>query len=245
MKVITYDTHEEMSQAVANIIIEEVEKNPKAVFCLPTGGTPVTMYEELVRRHREENIDFSQMTAFNLDEYFGLDGDHPQSYWYFMKKHLFSHINTPQENIHHIHVPSNDLNDVEHYCNEYEAKIDEVGGFDILIDGIGLNGHIGFNEPADELKPYTHLGELDLSTIEANSRFFSSVDEVPRYALTMGLASIFKAKRIMLIASGAHKAEIVRKFLKSDITTQIPATLLHLHPNVELHLDREAAKLID
>lgn len=244
MEVIKYSTHDDMSKAVAKIIAEEVRVNPNAVLCLPTGGTPVTMYEELVRLHQEEGIDFSGVTTFNLDEYFGLDEDHPQSYRYFMKEHLFSHINIPDGNIHHIHVPSNDLEDVEHYCRQYERQINEDGGFDILIDGIGLNGHIGFNEPADGLKPYTHLGELEQSTIKANSRFFSSIGEVPRYALTMGLATIFKAKRIMLMASGAHKAEIVSKIWKSDVTTRIPATLLHLHPHVELHLDHEAAKLI-
>lgn len=244
MQVVKHATYDDMSQAVAKIIATEVRNNPSAVLCLATGSTPIGIYEELIRLHREAGLDFSNVTSFNLDEYYGLDKHHPQSYSYFMWEHLFAHVNIPEENIHHIRVPSNKLEDVDKYCQEYELKIKKAGGFDILIDGIGLNGHIGFNEPADELKPYTHLVDLAQSTIKANSRFFSSIDEAPRHALTMGIATILGAKRIMLVASGGHKAEIVNKIMHSNITTQNPASFLHLHHDTEIHVDSEAAQLL-
>ncbi|MCJ7843114.1 glucosamine-6-phosphate deaminase [Lederbergia sp. NSJ-179] len=245
MLIVKHETYNDMSRAVANMIAREIRNNPHTVLCLATGSTPIGIYQELVRLHREEDLDFSQVTTFNLDEYYGLDKNDPQSYSYFMREHLFAHVNVSEQNIHHIRVPSNNLEDVARYCQEYELKIKQAGGFDILIDGIGLNGHIGFNEPADELQSYTHLVDLTQSTIEANSRFFSSMDEVPRHALTMGMATILGAKKILLVASGKHKAEIVNTIMDATITTQIPATLLHLHHDTEMHVDSKAAQLVD
>ena len=244
MKVVTHENYDQMSKNVAQRIAQVVTKKPNAVLCLPTGSTPIGLYREIIRLHKEENLDFSNVTAFNLDEYFGLPEEHPQSYSYYLWNRLYKHINIPKENIHYIRVLSNKLEDVDQYCQEHDATINELGGFDLLVDGIGLNGHIGFNEPADELIPHTHLEPLSQSTIDENSRFFDSKNDVPRYALTMGMGTIFKAKQIILIASGSHKSEIVHKILHSNVTTQIPATLLHLHQNIEMHLDHEAAKLL-
>lgn len=239
MEFIKQDTYASVSKVTADVIEAQIRSNPRTVLGLATGSTPIGLYQELIRRHQEEGLDFSQVTTFNLDEYYGLEPDHPQSYHHFMREQLFNHINVPEENI---HIPDGKPEDVERYCREYEALITEVGGIDIQILGIGTNGHIGFNEPADELQPYTHLVELAQATIEANSRFFASQDDVPRQAVTMGIASILKAKQIMLLATGEAKAPIVGKIATSGITTHIPASLLHLHGNVRIYVDEAAAQ---
>ena len=178
------------------------------------------------------------MTTFNLDEYYGIEPTHPQSYHRFMQDHFFAHVNIPED---HIHIPDPNPKDIEAYCRHYEGMIKEAGGIDIQILGIGTNGHIGFNEPADELKPYTHHIQLATSTIEANARFFSSKDNVPRSAITMGMHSILQAKRILLLATGGTKAPIVKKLLHPAISTRVPASLLWLHDNVQIYVDDQAA----
>lgn len=240
MQLIQHRTYENVSQAAAKIIANQIRQKPKTVLGLATGSTPIGLYRELIRYHREEELDFSQVTTFNLDEYYGLVPDHPQSYHTYMWEHLFSHLNIPEDRI---HIPSGTPDDVKAYCESYETAIREAGGIDIQILGIGSNGHIGFNEPAEELEPYTHQVTLADATIEANSRFFSNKAEVPRSAITMGLRSIFQANKILLLATGESKASIVSRIFKPGITTQVPASLLQLHGDVLVFVDDEAAQL--
>lgn len=229
------------SQAVAeyaaDLIEETIRQKPDCVLGLATGSTPVKTYQELIKRHKAGRIDFSQVRTFNLDEYFGLPPSHPQSYHYFMHEQLFQHVNIRPENI---HVPSGTPDDVVAYCEEYERLIAELGGIDLQLLGIGINGHIGFNEPADELMPYTHHVQLTEETIQANARFFDSIDEVPRQAITMGMSTIMSARRIVLIAEGESKAAIIKRLFEVGITTQLPASLLRLHNDVTVLVDQLA-----
>ena len=189
--------------------------------------------------NREENLDFSKVVTFNLDEYYGLTPDNPQSYNYFMFENLFNHVNIQKENV---HIPDGRASDIENYCKEYDNQIEKYGGIDLQLLGIGVNGHIGFNEPAEELIVGTHLTDLTEDTIKANSRFFDSADQVPTKAITIGIGSIMKAKKIMLLASGKGKAEIMAKLLNNNlVTTTNPASLLMLHQDVTIIMDEEAA----
>lgn len=241
MQLVKCSTYEAVSRTVAEEIVRLVKDKPHAVLGLATGSTPIGLYQELIRFHRDEGVDFSRVTTFNLDEYYGLAPDHPQSYHYFMQKQLFDHLNIPEQNR---HIPDGRPKDVEAFCQSYERLIEKAGGIDLQVLGIGENGHIGFNEPAGELQPGTHLVQLAEATIEANARFFNSRDEVPRQAITMGMRTILQAKRIVLLATGEKKASIVKKLMRSGITTQIPASLLRLHANVQIYADSEAAKLL-
>ncbi len=238
MRVIVKKDYESISKEAANIIKDEMVKNPNIVLGLATGSTPVGMYQELIRFHKEEGLDFSNVTTFNLDEYVGIDDDHPNSYHYFMKDVLFDHININMENT---FVPDGKAEDSESYCREYDRLIEEKGGIDIQILGIGENGHIAFNEPDKKLNVGTSIVDLTQSTIEANSRFFDSIDEVPKTAITMGIGSIMKAKKIILLANGKKKAKVIKELLKGEkITTDLPASMLLLHPDVTVIVDEEA-----
>ncbi|MCF6459858.1 glucosamine-6-phosphate deaminase [Clostridium sp. Cult3] len=238
MRVIVKKDYESISKEAANIIKDEMVKNPNIVLGLATGSTPVGMYQELIRFHKEEGLDFSNVTTFNLDEYVGIDDDHPNSYHYFMKDVLFDHININMENT---FVPDGKAEDPESYCREYDRLIEEKGGIDIQILGIGENGHIAFNEPDKKLNVGTSIVDLTQSTIEANSRFFDSIDEVPKTAITMGIGSIMKAKKIILLANGKKKAKVIKELLKGEkITTDLPASMLLLHPDVTVIVDEEA-----
>jgi glucosamine-6-phosphate deaminase len=232
---------EEVSQLASDWIQQVITEKPSAVLGLATGSTPIGTYQELIRRYQAGKLDFSNVKTFNLDEYYGLKSDHPQSYHSFMKEKLFNHINIQEQNI---YIPSGTPKDVVEYCRSYEQKIDEVGGIDLQILGIGQNGHIGFNEPANELQPDTHLVRLASETIEANARFFEREEDVPRFAITMGIQTILKAKNLLLLVTGKGKAEIVQKLFDSGITTDIPASLLKLHPNVTVLVDQEAGSLV-
>lgn len=229
------------SQAVAeyaaDLVEETIRQKPDCVLGLATGSTPVKTYQELIKRYKEGRIDFSQVRTFNLDEYYGLLPSHPQSYHYFMQEQLFRHVNIRPENI---HVPIGTPDDVLAYCQEYERLIAEFGGIDLQLLGIGINGHIGFNEPADELEPYTHHVQLTEETIQANARFFDSVDEVPRQAITMGMSTIMSARRILLLAEGDSKAAIIKQLFEAGITTRLPASLLRLHSDVTVLVDNLA-----
>lgn len=237
MRVIVKKDYESISKEAANIIKDEMVKNPNIVLGLATGSTPVGMYQELIRFHKEEGLDFSNVTTFNLDEYVGIDDDHPNSYHYFMKDVLFDHININMENT---FVPDGKAEDPESYCREYDRLIEEKGGIDIQILGIGENGHIAFNEPDKKLNVGTSIVDLTQSTIEANSRFFDSIDEVPKTAITMGIGSIMKAKKIILLANGKKKAKVIKELLKGEkITTDLPASMLLLHPDVTVIVDEE------
>lgn len=241
MKVLIKDNYNELSKVAALEVLELINRKPNCVLGLATGSTPVGTYEKLIEFYKEDKIDFSRVTSFNLDEYKGLRGDHPQSYKFFMDNVFFNHININKENT---FLLDGMAIDIEKECIEYDKKIDNKGGIDLQILGIGGNGHIGFNEPSEELIIHTHLTKLKAKTIKDNSRFFNSEDEVPTGAITMGMGSIMKASKIILLISGESKAEIAEKVIKGDLTTKLPASLLKLHPNCTVILDKEAAKFI-
>ena len=229
MNFITVDTYDELSRKAASIIAAQVISKPKSVLGLATGSSPVGTYSCLAEGCKNGDIDFSQVTSVNLDEYVGLSGDNDQSYRYFMNKNLFTKINIPIEAT---HVPDGCASDLASECSEYDELISKLGGIDLQLLGIGLDGHIGFNEPDDVFVKETHLVELDPSTIEANARFFASADEVPRKAITMGLGGIMQAKKVLLIANGKNKEEILKKAFYGPITPKIHASILQLHPDV-------------
>ena len=241
MRLIVTKNYEEMSKVEAKEMAEDIKRNPEIVLGLATGGTPVGMYKELIRMYNEGELDFSKVTSINLDEYVGLAGDHDQSYRYFMNTNLFDHINIDKNNT---FVPNGLAENVEEECMAYDSRIQDMGGIDLQLLGLGANGHIGFNEPGEALSVGTHLTDLKESTIEANARFFDSIDDVPRKAITMGLGGIMKAKKIMVIASGEGKAEVVKAMMSGKITTEIPATMLQMHRDVILIVDEDAAKLL-
>lgn len=241
MKVLIKENYEELSKVAALEILELINKKPNCILGLATGSTPVGTYKKLIEYYKDGKVDFSKVTSFNLDEYRGLSGEHNQSYKFFMNDNLFSHINIDKKNTFILDGLSNDI---KKECIEYDKKIDNKGGIDLQILGIGGNGHIGFNEPSEELSIVTHLTKLTPNTVKDNSRFFESEEEVPKEAITMGIGSIMKAKKIILLINGESKAEIVARLINGNITTQIPASTLHLHPNCTVILDKEAAKFL-
>lgn len=226
-----------MSKRAAKLVAAQVLLNPQSVLGLATGSTPVGMYNELISMYRAGELDFSQVKTFNLDEYYPIKRDNEQSYFKFMYKNLFSKINI---DLYNIHFPDGETDNPVSECENYEKLIAQSGGIDLQILGIGQNGHIGFNEPDVNLNPYTHLTNLTENTIKANSRFFEAYDEVPRKALTMGIATILRAKKIILLASGFNKSRVVSELIKDGINTSVPATMLKAHPDAILICDRDA-----
>ena len=241
MKIIITKNYDELSKVAADEMAAVVKNNPKAILGLATGGSPIGMYKELIRMNKAGEIDFSNITTVNLDEYVGLSGDHPQSYRYFMNDNLFNHINIDKNNT---YVPNGLAENIEEECNNYDNKISQLGGTDVQLLGIGNNGHIAFNEPDEHLVSGTHLTNLTQDTIEANARFFDSIDEVPKTALTMGLGGIMKSKKIIVIASGEGKAEAVKAMVSGKINTNMPASMLQMHRDVVVIIDEAAAKLL-
>lgn len=237
MEIIITESYEEMSRLAADIIERQLLKKPSSVLGLATGSTPVGTYQELVRRHKEEGLDFSKVITFNLDEYLDLSPSHDQSYRYFMDHNLFNHINVDARNI---HVPYGHAEDVEEFCAWYESEIVRAGGIDLQVLGIGGDGHIAFNEPGSSLGSRTRLKTLTRQTIEDNARFFKDMEAVPRFAITMGVGTIMEAKEILLLANGAKKAEIVAEALEGPITAQVSASVLQMHQEVTVLLDAEA-----
>lgn len=237
MRVIVCENYEQMSKEGAKLFASQMILKPDSILGLATGSTPVGLYKNLIEMNKAGEIDFAPITSFNLDEYYPLSGDNDQSYRYFMNENLFNHVNINKENT---FVPNGLSENPEEEGANYDAMIEKAGGVDIQLLGIGQNGHIGFNEPDENLITGTHLTDLTENTIQANSRFFNSIDEVPTKAITMGMASIMKAKKIVLLASGASKKAVVRELLNDHITTNVPATLLKLHPDVVLICDKEA-----
>ncbi|HHV50627.1 MAG TPA: glucosamine-6-phosphate deaminase [Clostridiales bacterium] len=226
MRVIKVGSYEEMSRVAANIIAAQIILKPDSVLGLATGSSPVGTYKRLIEMCKSGDLDFSRITTVNLDEYCGLDGSHEQSYRYFMDVNLFNHVNIDKANT---HVPSGTASDFNQECKRYDQLIEGLGGIDLQLLGIGHNGHIGFNEPEDFFEKGTHLVDLKQSTIDANSRFFERKEDVPRQAITMGIKTIMSAKKVLLIASGADKKEILEKALYGPITPQVPASILQLH----------------
>ena len=241
MRIIKGTTYEDMSRKAADVLAAQVLLKPNSVLGLATGSTPIGLYKSLIERYNNGELDFSAVRTVNLDEYRGLPADNDQSYNYFMHHNLFDHINIKPENT---HLPNGLETDTEKECTRYDAVIAAQGGVDVQLLGIGHNGHIGFNEPADHFPTGTHLVDLQQSTIEANKRFFASIDDVPRQAYTMGIRTIMSAKCILLVASGKDKAEIVKKSFFGPVTPQVPASILQLHPNVILAGDADALSLI-
>ena len=236
MEVIVTKNYAEMSALAARMIEQQLLRKPNSVLGLATGSTPIGTYKELIRLHKEKGLDFSQVVSFNLDEYLGLSPSHPQSYRYFMDEHLFKHVNQPGGNI---HVPYGHAESVLEFCDWYERQIAEAGGIDIQILGIGADGHIAFNEPGSSLGSRTRLKTLTQQTIGDNARFFDSQDEVPQFAITMGVGTILEAKQIILLANGAKKAKIVAEAIEGPVTSQVTASALQLHRDVVVLVDAE------
>ena len=235
MIVHIYPDADAVGRAAAALIASKIIEKPDAVLGLATGSTPVRLYRELQRLNREGTVSFAQVRTFNLDEYAGLDGSHPQSYRYFMNAQLFDHIDIDPANT---HVPSGFAGE---NASEYDDEIRCAGGVDIQLLGIGHNGHIGFNEPADDFSLTTHVVELTESTRRANARFFDAPEEVPTHAVSMGIGTIMKARSILMIVTGSDKADTVRAMLKGPVTPRMPASILAFHPNVTVLLDEDAA----
>src|SRR3954464_8094355 len=206
MEVVVLRSYEEMSRAAAAIVADVLNTKPDAVLGMATGSTPLGVYQELVRMHREEGLDFTQVTTFNLDEYVGLRPEHPQSYHYFMQENFFRHVNIAPGNI---YIPSGTTSNYRSFCEWYERRIEECGGIDVQILGIGSDGHIAFNEPGSSLTSRTRLKTLARMTIDDNSRFFKHADEVPIYAITMGMGTILEAQTLVLLGYGENKASAV------------------------------------
>lgn len=237
MKVIVCENYEELSNQAAKIVSSQLIVKPNSILGLATGSTPIGLYQNLIDMNKKGEIDFSEVKTYNLDEYYPIKKSNDQSYDYFMNEQLFSHINIDKNNT---HLPNGEAEDPVKECERYEKMLDAIGGVDLQILGIGQNGHIAFNEPDENLIAVTHLTGLTQSTIEANSRFFASADEVPKQALTMGMGSILKAKKIVILANGANKSKAVAELLNGNITTSNPATMLKVHPDVTLICDKEA-----
>ncbi len=240
MRFIICKDYDEMSLRGAELIKAVVTLKPNCVLGLATGSTPEGLYQYLVKFH-QSGLDFSQVKSVNLDEYKGITKESDQSYAYFMKKHLFGHINIRPENT---HLPDGSKEDGAQECAHYEQLLQSLGTVDMQLLGIGLNGHIGFNEPAETFAKETNCVALTESTISANARFFKTISEVPTHAYTMGIGTIMKADKILLMASGAAKAEIIHKSFFGPITPKVPASVLQLHKDVIVVLDKEAASAI-
>ena len=243
MRIYLEKDYAAMSRRAANIIAAEIHKNPACVLGLATGSTPVGTYQQLIEMYKAGDISFKEVTTVNLDEYKGLSGDHDQSYRYFMNDNLFNHVDIDKD---FTFVPNGLAEDAEAECAEYDEIVEALGYADLQLLGIGHNGHIGFNEPDSVFTKATHVVDLTDSTIDANTRFFANRDEVPRQALTMGMGCIMNAARVLLIASGAGKADAVYNTVCGPIDPKCPASILQLHPDVVIVGDEAAlSKLIE
>lgn len=238
MEVIITPNPTSAAETGARIIEKLLRTKPHAVLGLATGSTPVGLYRELIRKHREEGLDFSKVTTFNLDEYVGLDPEHPASYHRFMHENLFSEVNV---NPARIHIPNGLANDIPAFCAEYEAAIKTAGGIDLQVLGIGHDGHIGFNEPSSSLASRTRIKTLTEVTINANQRFFKSTETVPRHVITMGVGTIMEARTCLLLAFGEAKADAVAAMVEGPITASCPASILQMHPQAIVIADEGAA----
>ena len=237
MQIYRAKDYEDMSRKAANIIASQVVLKPDCVLGLATGSTPIGAYKKLVEKYEQGDLDFSQVTTVNLDEYKGLPRENDQSYYYFMHDNLFDHVNVKPENT---HLPDGTKEDSDEECARYEELIRTLGGQDLQLLGLGHNGHIGFNEPDAIFEKATHCVDLQESTIEANKRFFASADDVPRQAYTMGIGTIMQAKKILVVVSGEDKADTVAKAFFGPVTPEVPASILQFHKDVILVADEAA-----
>lgn len=237
MQIYRAKDYEDMSKKAANIIASQVVLKPDCVLGLATGSTPIGAYKDLVEKYEQGDLDFSQVTTVNLDEYKGLPRENDQSYYYFMHDNLFDHVNVKPENT---HLPDGTKEDANEECARYEELIRSLGGQDLQLLGLGHNGHIGFNEPDTVFEKTTHCVDLQESTIEANKRFFASADDVPKQAYTMGIGTIMQAKKILVVVSGEDKADTVAKAFFGPVTPEVPASILQFHKDVILVADEAA-----
>ena len=240
MKKIVCDSYEDACRAAAEIFSQQLKKKPDSVLGLATGSTPIGLYAELARRFDAGMVDFSKARSFNLDEYFPISKSHPQSYDYFMRENLFDKINLAETSL-----PNGEAGDPGAECARYDAEIESAGGIDLMLLGIGLNGHIGFNEPAVSYPMGTYLVDLSESSITANSRFFGPDEHQPTRALTMGIGSIFHSRSIVMLISGANKAAIAKRLFEGELHTDVPACFLLLHPDATVILDKAACADVD
>lgn len=240
MTIYIMDDYKQMSEKAASFIVAQVMLKGDSVLGLATGSTPEGMYQSLIERYKNHDVDFSETTTFNLDEYYPIEAENEQSYYTYMYRNFFDHVNVPADRI---HIPDGQAKDVEAFCTAYDEAINEEV-IDLQILGIGNNGHIGFNEPDIRFETGTHLVTLDEETIEANARFFDSIDDVPKQALSMGIRNIMHSKKIVLIANGEGKAEAISEMIFGDVTPQLPASILQLHNDVTVILDQDAASEI-
>ncbi|MGR9050871.1 glucosamine-6-phosphate deaminase [Halobacillus faecis] len=241
MNVLVAKDYKEMSQTASRMIEEQITENPDSVLGLATGGTPLGTYQELIKGYHEGRADYSLLSTINLDEYVGLAPEHPQSYRHFMDQHLFRLINIDLENT---HIPFGKTEELEQECRRYEKVIDQIGPPDLQLLGIGENGHIGFNEPGTSFDSETHIVHLTDSTREANARFFESMEDVPTKAITMGIRSILKSRKIILLASGERKAEAILQLIRGELDEQFPASSLKSHDDITLIVDQDAYKKV-
>ncbi|MBE5958573.1 MAG: glucosamine-6-phosphate deaminase [Lachnospiraceae bacterium] len=242
MRIIKAEDYNSMSRMAANIISAQIIMKPKCVLGLATGSTPLGTYAQLIDWYNKGDLDFSEVTSINLDEYKGLSPENDQSYRYFMNKNLFDHINIDKNRT---FVPDGLELDSDKACADYNAIIRDSGGVDLQLLGLGNNGHIGFNEPGEAFEKETHCVKLAQSTVEANSRFFDNIDDVPKEAYTMGIKAIMQAKKIVVVVNGAGKAQIVKEAFFGPVTPKVPASVLQLHNDVTIVGDAEALSLID
>lgn len=242
MRIYRAKDYADMSRKAANIVSAQVIMKPDCVLGLATGSTPIGLYKQLVEWYQKGDLDFSEVRTVNLDEYKGLPRDNDQSYYYFMHENLFDHVNLPVEST---HLPNGMEKDSEKECRRYSALIKSMGGIDLQLLGIGHNGHIGFNEPDEAFDSDVHCVDLTESTIEANKRFFASADDVPKQAYTMGIKTIMQAKKILIVASGEDKAQIVHDAFFGPITPKVPASVLQLHNDVTLVADEAALSKVE
>ena len=233
MKVIVVKNYDEVSKEAFNVMKEVVTAKPEAVLGLATGSSPIGLYENMIKDHKENGTSYAKCQSFNLDEYVGIDRNHSQSYWTFMHENLFHGIDLPEDKI---HVP---YGSTKEDCEAYEKAMENVS-VDVQVLGIGGNGHIGFNEPAEDFPKTTHCVDLTESTIQANKRFFENEADVPRQAYTMGIGTIMSAKKILVVVSGADKAEILNEVINGPVTPKVPASILQLHPDVTIVADEAA-----
>ena len=242
MEIIVKDNADQMSRSAATIVTRVLNAKPNAVLGLATGSTPLGLYKELVRMHKDEGLDFSQVTTFNLDEYVGLTRRHPQSYHYFMHENFFKHVNVPPENV---NIPSGSTSNYPAFCQWYEQRIAECGGIDLQILGIGSDGHIAFNEPTSSMSSRTRLKTLSKQTIDDNARFFENRMDVPIYAITMGVGTILDARKLILVAAGKGKARAIAQAVEGPVTSMVTASALQLHRDAKVIIDEEAASELE
>ena len=242
MEIVICPSYEELSKKAARVVADLVRGKPNAILGGATGSSPVGLYKELIRMHKEENLDFSHVTSFNLDEYVGLPSDHPQSYHYFMFDNLFNHINISPGNV---HVPSGVADDPEAFCEWYEDRIEECGGIDLQILGLGSDGHIAFNEPGSSLASRTRKVTLAEPTIDDNARFFETKADVPIHAVSMGVGTILEARKLLMVVSGANKADALAAAVEGPVTCMCTASALQLHPDAIVFADEAAAAKLE